>query len=75
MSALQNGGENHEPINVLLALYDNLDALDFTGPLEVLTYAQHDPNKAGTCALDLILISCFLCSNLINRPWDRYKSI
>ena len=47
MSAISNGGEDHEPINVLFALYDNFDALDFTGPLEVFGHAQHDKSNPG----------------------------
>lgn len=33
-----------EPIKVLFALWEGFNALDFTGPLEVLTQAQHNPN-------------------------------
>jgi hypothetical protein len=34
-------------INVLFALHPGMNALDFTGPLEVLTLAQH--NKDDEC--------------------------
>jgi transcriptional regulator GlxA family with amidase domain len=36
-----------EPIDVLFALHENFDLMDFAGPLEVLTSAQHDVNDAG----------------------------
>lgn len=34
-------------INVLFALHPGMDALDFIGPLEVLSHAQH--NKDDEC--------------------------
>lgn len=34
-------------INVLFALHPGMDAMDFIGPLEVLTHAQH--NKDDEC--------------------------
>jgi putative intracellular protease/amidase len=33
-------------IKVLFALYPGMDALDFIGPLEVLTHAQHNINDS-----------------------------
>jgi hypothetical protein len=45
MSAIKE--ESNEPIQVLITMHDNMDLLDFAGPLEVLTHAQHDLNNAG----------------------------
>lgn len=41
MSALADDS-SPEVIKVLFALYDGFDALDFVGPLEVLTTARHN---------------------------------
>ena len=42
MSAIaENGSGPQEVLQVLFALYPKFGALDFTGPLEVLNYAQH----------------------------------
>jgi len=50
MSAITDSSDAHEPIKVLFTLHPSLDALDFCGPLEVLTYAQHNINDADTKA-------------------------
>jgi hypothetical protein len=39
-------------INVLFALHPGIDAMDFVGPLEVLTHALHNKDDEGT------LIAC-----------------
>lgn len=53
MSAIAESGDAHEPIKVLFTLHKDMDALDFVGPLEVLTKAQHsihdDTTKAFQC--------------------------
>lgn len=36
-----------EPVKVLFALHQGLDALDFIGPLEILSTARHDPKDPG----------------------------
>ncbi len=36
-----------EPIEVLIALHDKFDILDFAGPLEVLSTALHDAKDKG----------------------------
>lgn len=41
----QNGA--FEPVKVLFALHQGLDALDFIGPLEILSHARHDPKDKG----------------------------
>jgi hypothetical protein len=51
MSAVTQGGDAHEVINVLFTLHPGMDALDFCGPLEVLSYAQHNPNDSGNMPL------------------------
>jgi hypothetical protein len=52
MSAIAESSDAHEMINVLFALHPDMDALDFCGPLEVLSHAQHNPNDSGNGALD-----------------------
>lgn len=36
-----------EPIQVLITMHDNMNLLDFAGPLQVLTHAQHNLNDPG----------------------------
>lgn len=48
MSAITESSDAHEVIHVLFTLHPGMDALDFVGPLEVLSYAQHNPNDSGT---------------------------
>lgn len=36
-----------EPVKVLFTLHQGLDALDFFGPLEILTYARHNMKDSG----------------------------
>jgi len=50
MSAIAESSDAHEPIKVLFTLHDKMDAMDFVGPLEVLTHAQHNINDSGTKA-------------------------
>jgi hypothetical protein len=66
MSAITESSDAHEVINVLFTLHPGMDALDFVGPLEVLSYAQHNPNNSGIGALDPICFS--LPSNRLNKP-------
>jgi hypothetical protein len=58
MSAVTEGSDAHEVINVLFTLHPGMDTLDFCGPLEVLSYAQHDPNDSGNWPF-MLLASCF----------------
>ncbi|KAJ9625942.1 uncharacterized protein PV06_01620 [Exophiala oligosperma] len=51
MSAIRE--EANEPIQVLITMHENMNLLDFAGPLEVLTHAQHDPNNPETKAFDV----------------------
>jgi len=46
--AAQGSAAAEEPIEVLFALQDNFDLMDFAGPLEVFTSAYHDIKKKGT---------------------------
>jgi len=41
-----------EPIEVLFALHDKFDLMDFAGPLEVLSHALHDIKKKDSKAFD-----------------------
>jgi len=52
MSAIQDT-EANEPIQVLITMHENMNLLDFAGPLEVLTYAQHNVNDPETKAFDV----------------------
>lgn len=48
MSAITDSQDGlNEPIQVLITLHPSFDLLDFAGPLEVLTGAQHDPKDSG----------------------------
>ena len=57
-------------INVLFALHPGMDALDFIGPLEVLTHAQH--NKDDECKsiapslINISLSSHSICISLLD---------
>lgn len=54
MSAVA-GGEGADPIQVLFTLHQNMNALDFTGPLEIFARALHDLKNEGK---SLTLIVC-----------------
>lgn len=43
--------DSNEPIEVLFALHEKFNLLDFAGPLEALTSALHDKNDPGTSYL------------------------
>lgn len=61
MSAIAEDGDGSmpEPVKVLFTLHQGLDALDFIGPLEVLSHARHDPKDPGKFFLFLHLpITC-----------------
>lgn len=47
MSAIREEGADAEPIRVLFTLHNNMNALDFVGPLEVLSMALNDVNDNG----------------------------
>jgi len=51
MSAIRS--DENEPIQVLFTMHDNMNLLDFAGPLEVLSHAQHDFNNPETKAFDI----------------------
>ncbi|EXJ93579.1 hypothetical protein A1O1_01971 [Capronia coronata CBS 617.96] len=42
-----------EPIQVLITMHENMNLLDFAGPLEVLTRAQHNFDNPETKAFDV----------------------
>ncbi|KAI1650754.1 class I glutamine amidotransferase-like protein [Daldinia loculata] len=46
-----------EPIQVLFALQDKFDLLDFAGTLEVLDWARHDKNDENTKAFDCTIVA------------------
>ena len=48
MSAIYEETEgDHEPLKVLITLHEGMDAMDYIGPLEVLTWARHDKKNPG----------------------------
>lgn len=47
MSAIREEGADAEPIRVLFTLHHNMNALDFVGPLEVMSSALHNVNDEG----------------------------
>jgi transcriptional regulator GlxA family with amidase domain len=51
MASKASGVEDTEPIDVLFALHPKFNLMDFAGPLEVLTYAQHDVQDKCTSHL------------------------
>jgi len=46
--AAQASAPADNPIQVLIALHEKFDLMDFAGPVEVFHAAQHDPNDPGT---------------------------
>ncbi|KAF2403074.1 class I glutamine amidotransferase-like protein, partial [Trichodelitschia bisporula] len=53
MSAIADSRDQNEPIQVLFALHDGFDTLDFTGPLEILSQSQHDFKDSSTKAFEI----------------------
>lgn len=47
MSAIREEGADAEPIRVLFTLHHNMNALDFVGPLEVLSSALNNVKDEG----------------------------
>lgn len=55
MSAIVEEPEGHmEPLKVLITLHEGMDTMDVVGPLEVLSWAQHDPKNPETKAFQTI---------------------
>jgi hypothetical protein len=48
MSAIRESGDAAEPINVLVALHNQMSLLDFAGPMEILNAALHNNDDPGT---------------------------
>ncbi|KAI0111922.1 class I glutamine amidotransferase-like protein [Daldinia grandis] len=55
--AHKNSAVADEPIQVLFALQDKFDLLDFVGTLEVLDWARHDKNDENTKAFDCTIVA------------------
>jgi len=55
MSAIHDTDSN-EPIQVLMTMHDNMNLLDFAGPLQVLTHAQHNFSDPETKAFDVTFV-------------------
>jgi hypothetical protein len=60
MSAIAEDGDGFTPetVKVLFTLHPGLDALDFIGPLEVLSHARHDVKDPGKLASLFPPITC-----------------
>ncbi|KAK5462986.1 hypothetical protein LTS15_002698 [Exophiala xenobiotica] len=54
MSAIRE--DVNEPIQVLMTMHENMNLLDFAGPLEVLNHAQHDLNNPESKAFDVTFV-------------------
>lgn len=55
MSAITDEPEGHvEPLKVLITMHDGMDSMDVIGPLEVFSWAQHDPHNAESKAFRTI---------------------
>jgi len=57
MSAISEepDGVQPEPLKVLIALQDGFDLCDMAGPMEVFTWAQHNPKDEETKAFRVVL--------------------
>ncbi|KHN97951.1 ThiJ/PfpI family protein [Metarhizium album ARSEF 1941] len=55
MAAHKTSAVADEPIEVLVALHNKFDILDFAGPMEVFTTAQHDPKDETSKAFEVTL--------------------
>ncbi|TWU73232.1 hypothetical protein ED733_000266 [Metarhizium rileyi] len=55
MAAHKTSAVSDEPIEVLIALHNKFDLLDFAGPMEVFTTAQHDPKDETSKAFEVTL--------------------
>ncbi|KAK5164520.1 uncharacterized protein LTR77_009726 [Saxophila tyrrhenica] len=49
-----DAGVVNEPVKVLIALHEGMDAMDVVGPLEVFSWAMHQPKKPETKAFRVI---------------------
>ncbi len=47
MSAIIEEDGSYEPVKVLITMHEGMDAMDFVGPLEVFSHAQHDVKNPG----------------------------
>ena len=47
MSAIRESGDAAEPIQVLFTLHNQMNLLNFAGPLEVLNTALHNTSDPG----------------------------
>ncbi|KAK3111710.1 hypothetical protein LTR53_012758 [Teratosphaeriaceae sp. CCFEE 6253] len=55
MSAIiEEDGPGYEPVKVLIAMHEGMDAMDVIGPLEVLSFAQHDKENPDSKAFRVI---------------------
>jgi len=56
MSAIAEESGSSEIIKVLFCLYKDYDILDVTGPLQVLSHAQHNPKDSTTKAFEVSFV-------------------
>lgn len=55
MASKSSAVADQEPIEVLVALHDKFELLDFAGPVETLTHALHDVKDSESVAFDITL--------------------
>lgn len=55
MSAIMEEDGHPEPVKVLIAMHEGMDAMDVVGPLEVLSTARHDKKDSGSKAFRVVL--------------------
>lgn len=68
MASKTSAAADNEPVNVLFALHEKFNIMDFAGPLEVLSSALHDANNP--CMKPLSNVFPRLCTSqlLLTAP-------
>ena len=54
MASKTSAVADQEPIEVLIALHDKFELMDFTGPVETLMHALHDVKDPGMMIAPLV---------------------
>jgi len=55
MSAIVDANDKNEPLQILFALHPGFDTLDFCGPMEMFSFAYHNPKDASTKAFNITI--------------------
>lgn len=69
MASKATAAADNEPVDVLFALHEKFNVLDFAGPLEVLSSALHDINNQSMKfnSLGASFVRCFFCYCLLTH--------